>query len=78
MLHKLRFISQNYNAFQHTHNPVDEDGTQRLIKVHNAYTKTTPYNVSSDSKDCPQLLIHSINRKEGNVVAIYTLGLRLT
>ena len=67
-------IHQSYNAFQHTHNPVDEEGTQKLIK---ASTNTTQYNVSSDSKDCSQLLIHSRNRKEGNVVAIYALGLRL-
>ena len=73
-------ILQSNNAFQHTHNPVDEEGTQKLIKlikVHNAHTKTTQYNVSSDSKDCSQLLIHSRNRKEGNVVAIYVIGLRL-
>ena len=32
-------LHQSNNAFQHTHNPVDEEGTQKLIKVikvHNA------------------------------------------
>ena len=32
-------IHQSNNAFQHTHNPVDEEGTQKLIKVHNAQTQ---------------------------------------
>ena len=26
-------LHQSNNAFQHTHNPVDEEGTQKLIKV---------------------------------------------
>ena len=30
-------LHQSNNAFQHTHNPVDEEGTKKLIKVHNAH-----------------------------------------
>ena len=33
-------LHQSNNAFQRTHNPVDEEGTQKLIKVikvHNAH-----------------------------------------
>ena len=30
-------LHQSNNALQHTHNPVDEEGTQNLIKVHNAH-----------------------------------------
>ena len=36
---KQNKLHQSNNAFQHTHNPVDEEGTQKLIKVikvHNA------------------------------------------
>ena len=30
-------LHQSNKAFKHTHNPVDEEGTQMLIKVHNAH-----------------------------------------
>ena len=29
-------LHQTNNAFQHTHNLVDEEGTQKLIKIHNS------------------------------------------
>ena len=42
-------LHQSNNALQHTHNPVDEEDTKKLIKVikvHNAHTRITQYNIS--------------------------------
>ena len=30
-------LHQSNNAFRHTHNPVDEEGIQKLIKVQNVH-----------------------------------------
>ena len=55
---KQNKLHQSNNAFQHTHNPIDEEGTQKFIKVIKVHmhTRTTQYNVKVIQKTADSYL----------------------